>query len=76
MNLHDRKWMSAQELRIMRVLEQQGAKSQRELRLMIPPTDQRTPQVLAASVSRSLRRLMDRGLVERYRRRYVLRTPG
>jgi DNA-binding HxlR family transcriptional regulator len=76
MDFNDTKWMSSQERRIMRALEQQGAKTQRELRLTLPPTDQRTPQVQAASLSRSLRRLMARGLVERYGKGYSPRTPG
>ena len=65
------KWLSSQERKIMRVLEAEGHKTQRELRLMLPSGDSRTEAVQAASLSRSLRRLIARGLLERYGRGYA-----
>jgi len=69
--------MSAQERRIIRTLEREGAKTLAELLTALPAADTRTPRTRAASLSRSLRRLAVRGVVERRDRlRYALRTNG
>lgn len=75
MNFHDTKWLSAQEWRLLRALEA-GPRSQRQLRLALPPTDARSTAVQASSLSRSLRRLIIRGLIERDGKRYEKRTNG
>lgn len=65
--------MSAQELRIVRTLEREGAQTLRQLLTVLPAGDTRTPRTQAASLSRSLRRLAVRGVVERGGRGYALR---
>jgi hypothetical protein len=69
--------MSAQERRIIGTLEREGAKTLAELLTALPAADTRTPRTQAASLSRSLRRLAVRGVVERRDRlRFALRTNG
>jgi hypothetical protein len=69
--------MSAQERKIIRTLEREGAKTLAELLSALPAADTRTPRTQAASLSRSLRRLAVRGVVERRDRlRFALRTNG
>jgi arginine repressor len=69
--------MSAQERRIIRTLEREGAKTLAELLTALPAADTRTRRTQAASLSRSLRRLSVRGVVERRDRlRYAMRTNG
>jgi hypothetical protein len=77
MDFNATRGMSAQELRIVRTLEREGAKSLAQLLTALPEADTRKPRTQAASLSRSLMRLRQRGVVERAgRRRFVLRTNG
>jgi hypothetical protein len=76
MDFNATRGMSAQELRIVRTLEREGAKTLAQLLTALPAADTRTPRTQAASLSRSLRRLTVRGVVERDGRGYALRTNG
>jgi hypothetical protein len=74
-NFENTRWLSSQERMIMRALEQ-GAMTLGQLRLTLPAADQRKPRVQAASLSRSLRRLVGRRLVESVNRKYARKTLG
>jgi len=77
MNFNLTRGMSAQELRIVRTLETEGATTLAQLLTALPEVDMRKPRTRAASLSRSLKRLRERGVVERMgRRKFVLRTAG
>ena len=76
MDFNATRGMSAQELRIVRTLEREGAKTLAQLLTALPAADTRTPRTQAASLSRSLLRLAVRGVVERDGLRYVMRTNG
>jgi hypothetical protein len=50
MDFNATRGMSAQELRIVRTLEREGAKTLAQLLTALPPADMRTPRTQAASL--------------------------